>query len=982
MARLTIGILIVLCLFANINSQIYDYCTPYQSNVLTADLPELPNVFNVRHESNHVSSQYTTDSLVVYDAVRRKVSVQHYSQSMETRYIFDYTQNEVHRFDRIPGDDTTIPSCVTQSIVDSPATSQYFGYVQQNSTFMVPGSQYDWFHFSRTGQLANGTDTIRGIPVDVYLSCVVSEPRRSNYKVKFYISKSGYQMPYFSALYKQAPVRAEVEGIYYDNNNIKTSFKTVHDYHEFNPSISPFAQYAFDIPNGVFCVNKKNTKPLPNVNVRYAYSEEIVRTKTLTNLKRIYYDSLFQLVRYDNRNTRREIETFFVLDPIVSIHDYSTGIGYHINQNLGNCTRRGLGYGEFGFDFGADRNFTAQSISQGLGISVKIKSPSSFLSLDSNFTFMGERFENEVPVDLFISSVTEEFGNGQKFSSLHEYTFRMPFTAGNAKPRDIPTRFSVYSLANPDYNTQFNYYNFVNDIPDYSVFDTSGCWASEEKVNFRLSFSYRDILTNDQFKNSFVQFMEQFLYAVLADKFNETAMRFTPPKISVGFDGTFYAVSSILPPVPPLDLYKKWEGKWLVGTSFTSKPVASDEDCAIFCNQQTLCMSFDYCPGSGTCYANERHITNDGSTAQTSNCDHYSRTSDGHVAMKSSSQIWTLIQNAVAVGILKIEIPVPVAGGFALVNITATDAVQLVDNTNFGATSILSRFDLTFKNSRYASRKDRFYNGISVDQCAQNCARENAFNCESFHYCYVSGECMTSRTGPTNISDIVKFDPCEIYSRDPLYHYSQFAYAVTPSSKDKKYENINSASECAKLCDVEKSIHCRGFNFCGASGTCFLTETHSSTDASVGQQINLVCTHYSRNFLQDFSYTSSGNISIITAELIVGRSSLEECSRDCVSADGFQCKSFDFCERSRTCLLHSNNRSQVPVTPGDRNSDYCDNYIRDFYFLTNTVVNLSVKKDDNSESVLTGLAITFSIGSIIGGFLIFIYVLPKFTKAK
>ena len=79
--------------------------------------------------------------------------------------------------------------------------------------------------------------------------------------------------------------------------------------------------------------------------------------------------------------------------------------------------------------------------------------------------------------------------------------------------------------------------------------------------------------------------------------------------------------------------------------------------------------------------------------------------------------------------------------------------------------------------------------------------------------------------------------------------------------------------------------------------------------------------------MQDFSYTSSGNISIISAELILGRSSLEECSRDCVSADGFQCKSFDFCPRSSTCLLHTNNRPQILVEPGDRHSEYCDNYI-------------------------------------------------------
>jgi hypothetical protein len=48
------------------------------------------------------------------------------------------------------------------------------------------------------------------------------------------------------------------------------------------------------------------------------------------------------------------------------------------------------------------------------------------------------------------------------------------------------------------------------------------------------------------------------------------------------------------------DLYKKWEGKWLTGTNFDATDTLSDEDCAIFCNNQTLCLSFDYCPLTGS----------------------------------------------------------------------------------------------------------------------------------------------------------------------------------------------------------------------------------------------------------------------------------------------------------------------------------------------------------------------------------------------
>lgn len=57
--------------------------------------------------------------------------------------------------------------------------------------------------------------------------------------------------------------------------------------------------------------------------------------------------------------------------------------------------------------------------------------------------------------------------------------------------------------------------------------------------------------------------------------------------------------------------------------------------------------------------------------------------------MKDNSQIWTLLQNYVALGAFKIELPIPTPQGFNLVNFTATSVVQLEDVTNFGASNIV-----------------------------------------------------------------------------------------------------------------------------------------------------------------------------------------------------------------------------------------------------------------------------------------------------
>jgi hypothetical protein len=110
-------------------------------------------------------------------------------------------------------------------------------------------------------------------------------------------------MPYLKDPYLQVPIRAELEGIYYENN-VKYPFKTIYDFHEFNPSLNEYTasflevlfslnsqsysvkfNYNFKTPNGVFCKNRKMIKPTPKISERYAYSEEIVRYKTILHLK-------------------------------------------------------------------------------------------------------------------------------------------------------------------------------------------------------------------------------------------------------------------------------------------------------------------------------------------------------------------------------------------------------------------------------------------------------------------------------------------------------------------------------------------------------------------------------------------------------------------------------------------------------------------------------------------------------------------------
>lgn len=168
-----------------------------------------------------------------------------------------------------------------------------------------------------------------------------------------------------------------------------------------------------------------------------------------------------------------------------------------------------------------------------------------------------------------------------------------------------------------------------------------------------------------------------------------------------------------------------------------------------------------------------------------------------------------------------------------------------------------------------------------------------------------------------------------------MFHYNPIPTTTVENPNDLRFVEVASVKECAEKCDKEKSIQCESFNYCSAKRLCYLAKTHTvegyiPIDSS---QVASTCDHYSRKYLFDFKYTDSKELALNAEVKLVG-SSLDDCSKECVTADGFSCKSFEFCKTDNggsVCLLNSADTHIVsPETQYE--FGYCAHYKRKFCF--------------------------------------------------
>lgn len=160
-------------------------------------------------------------------------------------------------------------------------------------------------------------------------------------------------------------------------------------------------------PPGLYCQNRSMSKPLPKIPNQFKYSEELhtANGQSTTHLRDVYYNQKLNIVRYESTSQEIEAQTFFSRDPLRSIHDFNIGVSFTINQARGNCSITPLTL----FSLGNDINFT-ENIFNTMNNSyvVRMKSPSSFLLLDSDYVLTAHgRMINNLPSNVYVSKRNE-----------------------------------------------------------------------------------------------------------------------------------------------------------------------------------------------------------------------------------------------------------------------------------------------------------------------------------------------------------------------------------------------------------------------------------------------------------------------------------------------------------------------------------------------------------------------------------------------
>ncbi|XP_052778021.1 uncharacterized protein LOC128215372 [Mya arenaria] len=663
---------------------------------------------------------------------------------------------------------------------------------------------------------------------------------------------------------------------------------------------------------------------VPKLSEHFSYKVEVtVPLQKHIYTSQVWYDSYFQLIRYDP-HTNTPMAPFYTTNPLTVVEDFHAGIQYVIDKMHKNCTYMPLTL----------TDFAAGSISNST-FDIGLKDPLRTYEIDDTYRFVGQQTIRGMTCNIFESLQTNNKIQNKTTPTILRYAFladdwieTSDGYLGGESGQPVRLDITVPSLSS---YTQYQFFDFDKDHPDSSVFDVHQCYNPEQVEEFEIVFpgKYSETLNTSS----------KIFQIAATDKVKTwtgvSRMRLQQVRLDHDDDFIYFYAT----------LVEQTE-KMIYFTHLPNNPLPQHvdqvlsipgtvNDCANTCynSQNFTCNSFYYCADNNQCLLKQSHAPENTSKSGQRNCLSYSRTVNGTGPEPSNTIAMVNLRNAVYNGLLRLEIPIPNTSMIktfiaAHVNdVSKSRRALIVQDNAFNSFSV-------FLNSSCIS--GAFYQdmliGVSVDECALECQKKDAFWCRGFSYQSKTKQCFTTKMELPKLQNNYYTNDanCTTYIRKYLDEYIDRSGTMPILLSQHTQTAVTSAEMCAKSCTTS-SFPCRSFQFCPNIKQCVFFKDREIDNNAMSNQ-TATCAKYTLMASHtDFQAVDSGTYVFGQVFQYLGITTFNECPKNCINDLGNSCSGFYYCQYTRNCYLTGADPNTGGPVNVSQTGDFCNQYYRTYY---------------------------------------------------
>ncbi|RMZ95134.1 EF-hand domain-containing D1 [Brachionus plicatilis] len=348
-------------------------------------LPKLPAEFQTRVQATF-NSERTVEFFLVFDYYDQKAEIITQEEIEHDRRVFYYDKNEYFTI-------SNYRKCQVKKINESFDEFNFFGLVYGPDGAINMKPVNDLLHFNNEfPHMYVGQEVYRGIPVKHYRSCQDWIEFNANFLIDFYFSVSEFEQSVgFPDINAQVPVASVIKGSL-TRAGRSVLIENTYEFFEFRP----FVERKSDLyvqPSGVFCHNQTFKGEMPPIPRSFSFTEEIlINDKKMAKSNKVYYSYDLKAIRYDTLATKNYRENA----PLKIIHDFNSGVGFVIDEFIGNCSIISL-----------NNDQDSISLANSAGLALTMKDPNQFFFIDDTYFYAGQRLERGIICDVFVSKRTD-----------------------------------------------------------------------------------------------------------------------------------------------------------------------------------------------------------------------------------------------------------------------------------------------------------------------------------------------------------------------------------------------------------------------------------------------------------------------------------------------------------------------------------------------------------------------------------------------